>query len=269
MMVKSHMPTSARRLLVQPTMLLRSFAISAALALVTVGCTGSPDDDLSFETDGGKQDGVARPYGTWERTPALPDGELGFSKLTLNEDRTFAITTHLGECEAGECSRETVGKYRYATSHDRRYIVLYENDGTWFESFEYRYDGDSLDLTLRGFNDWWTMAPGVDGLVLTEADNNGTFEVTEGDDVVVNLEATPSTGYNWAVTATDRTFGYPDESYSDDGTIGAKGLMTFTWKTSGALSVVGEHSVTLGYRRSWENVPPLETFEFTVNVVAK
>src|SRR5687768_1448233 len=46
-------------------------------------------------------------------------------------------------------------------------------------------------------------------LVLTEADNGRTITVPEGQNVVVKLASNPSTGYEWSVASTDRTFGYP------------------------------------------------------------
>jgi len=106
--------------------------------------------------------------------------------------------------------------------------------------------------------------------VLTDADDGRTVSVTEGTDVVVRLQSNGSTGYQWAVASTDRTFGYPyAESYVDASTTpGTAGAQRFVWRTkAGPLSMIGAHTVTMEYRRSWETgVPPLDTFTFTVDI---
>ena len=59
-------------------------------------------------------------------------------------------------------------------------------------------------------------ADGADAVVITKADDGKTFKVVEGQSVVVELPANPSTGYSWQVVSTDRTFGYPEEEYVAD-----------------------------------------------------
>jgi inhibitor of cysteine peptidase len=107
---------------------------------------------------------------------------------------------------------------------------------------------------------------------LTEADNGKTVTVTEGQNVVVKLKSNPSTGYSWKVVSTDRSFGYPTTRHTaNGGAVGSGGVDKFTWKTRGALPLVGEHSVKMEYKRAWETDPasaPAETFEFTVKIVA-
>jgi inhibitor of cysteine peptidase len=108
-------------------------------------------------------------------------------------------------------------------------------------------------------------------LSITEADDGKTVTVTEGVNLLVKLPANPSTGYKWEVVSTDRSFGYPSVtkfSPSSSG-VGSGGVQRFTWKTKGALSLVGEHTVKMEYKRSWEkNLPATKTFTFTVDIVA-
>jgi predicted secreted protein len=109
-------------------------------------------------------------------------------------------------------------------------------------------------------------------LVLTEADNGRTINVPEGQNVVVKLSSNPSTGYEWSVASTDRTFGYPyykkflpDQS----GAVGSGGVQRMTWKTKGGISMVGRHEVKLEYKRPWEtNGAAARTFKFVVEIRA-
>ena len=244
--------------------MLKTAAIATTLLFAFVpACTSSSDDDLIFEEDGGKADST-RPVGTFQRE--LPAGEAGFTRLTLNEDRTYSASQELVTCDS-DCTDSFSGTYRFASSQGRKYIVLY-NGGDWWYSFEYKLDGDNLSLRDTAGDDWFDLMRSAGGLSLDADDNGGTFEVTAGQDVVLQLAANPSSGYDWKVTQTDRTFGYPTVAFEADtsGRIGSGGLSTFTWKTSGPLSYVGAHSVTLEYRRS--SGPASQTFQFTVDVVA-
>lgn len=101
---------------------------------------------------------------------------------------------------------------------------------------------------------------------LSDADNGKTATVKAGGDLVLSLASNATTGYKWTVTSTDKTFGYPTESYAVVGSgVGAGGTQTFTWKTSGPLSMVGSHNVSLSYARSGDKTPA-KTFGFTVKV---
>ncbi len=109
-------------------------------------------------------------------------------------------------------------------------------------------------------------------IVITESDDGKTFEVKEGTDIVVKLSSNPSTGYDWSVTNTNRTFGHPasTEYVADAGPMlaGSGGTTVMTWETKGMLSMVGTHSVTLEERRSWDppSSPSNTSFTFTVTI---
>ena len=107
-------------------------------------------------------------------------------------------------------------------------------------------------------------------LSLTEKDDGKTVTVTEGQNLVVKLQSNPTTGYRWKVVSTDRTFGYPsDERFlRNTDAVGSGGLQRFSWKTKSPLSMVGEHSVKMEYKRSWEtNASPAKTFSFKVKII--
>ena len=108
-------------------------------------------------------------------------------------------------------------------------------------------------------------------LVIDETMNGVTMEVYEGTDVIVELPSNPSTGYDWRLVRTDRTFGGPVSTeyvVDDPEAIGSSGMTRMTWKTQGYLSMLGEHTVMLEYVRPWEeDVEPEKTFTFTVIIV--
>jgi len=109
------------------------------------------------------------------------------------------------------------------------------------------------------------------GIVLTDADNGRTVTATEGQNVTVKLAANATTGYQWRVASTDRTFGYPKITYtaSSSGATGSGGTTKLVWKTTGGISMLGTHSVKLEYQRPWsETAKPARTFAFTVKIVA-
>lgn len=108
-----------------------------------------------------------------------------------------------------------------------------------------------------------------EAVVIGEEDDGGSVEIVEGELVEVWLSSNPSTGYDWHVATTDRTFGYPiaTDFIPDGDTTGGAGMTVLTWATVGTLSMVGSHTVMLEHRRAWET-SSAETFTFTVDIVA-
>jgi len=107
-------------------------------------------------------------------------------------------------------------------------------------------------------------------LSVTDADNGKTVTITKGQSLLLKLQSNPTTGYKWAVSSTDRTFGYPasERFVKNSDAVGSGGLQRFTWKTNSPLDLTGTHKVTLEYKRSWETqAAPAKTFTFTVKVV--
>jgi predicted secreted protein len=100
-----------------------------------------------------------------------------------------------------------------------------------------------------------------------EADNGKTINVRAGKDVALTLLGNATTGYQWKVVSTNRTFGYPTEKYipNNPSGIGAGGASQFVWKTSSGI--LGKHKVVLEYVRPFDPAHPEKTFSVTINVV--
>jgi predicted secreted protein len=123
---------------------------------------------------------------------------------------------------------------------------------------------------LDASSDFMTDEPDYT-LVIDETGDGQTFDVNEGEQVVVRLPGNITTGYEWLVGSTNRTFGYPiEESYipdESDGPVGGGGVFEKVWATAGPLPMAGAHTVELEYRRSWEP-EAIDTFSFTVNILS-
>jgi inhibitor of cysteine peptidase len=105
------------------------------------------------------------------------------------------------------------------------------------------------------------------GATLTDADNGKTIAVNEGKQVVVNLASNPTTGYDWAVTSTDKSFGYPTTKFFPASkATGSGGTTRLVWSTKTPFSLIGQHKVVLSYKRAWESKAAAKTFSFTIDV---
>ena len=105
------------------------------------------------------------------------------------------------------------------------------------------------------------------GATLREADNGKTVMVNEGKLVAVYLPSNPTTGYDWAVTSTDKSFGYPTTKFFPASkATGSGGTTRLVWATKAPFSLVGQHKVVLSYKRSWESKAAAKTFSFTIDV---
>lgn len=96
---------------------------------------------------------------------------------------------------------------------------------------------------------------------------NGPIEVEVGQEFVIALESSPTTGYRWQFIdpLDEEILELVGSEYKgpEDGRIGAGGEEVLTFK---AISQ-GETRISLGYKRPWErNVPPLKTRTFAVVV---
>ncbi len=101
---------------------------------------------------------------------------------------------------------------------------------------------------------------------ITDADNGKTFTFKQGQDVGVALSLGSSPGYKWSVTQTDRSFGYPRDSfvtYPGNGTE-LTAFQSFVWDTKNDFAL-GEHTVVCSFARAGE--ASVKKFVFTVNVV--
>jgi predicted secreted protein len=107
-------------------------------------------------------------------------------------------------------------------------------------------------------------------LQLGEADNGQSFVVQVGDTIEVMLPGNPTTGFAWTAAMSDEAAAlvaqqgepaYVSET-SGETVVGAGGVYTFTFKTVAE----GEAELKLVYARSFEDVPPEQTFTVTLTI---
>ena len=91
-------------------------------------------------------------------------------------------------------------------------------------------------------------------LVLTEKDNDKTVQVTVGQRLVIQLPSTPGTGYQWVLQSDSGPLVGGRQEYTSNGAgmPGAAGTETFKFYGK----ETGTTTLTLDYRRPWENDPP-------------
>ncbi len=114
------------------------------------------------------------------------------------------------------------------------------------------------------------LSPAKSEVNVNEADNDGQIELEQGQILVVTLQSNPTTGYSWQQAENQEPFlekmGEPQFTQTPtDGppVVGAGGWEIFRFK---AVSV-GQMTLQLGYRRSWEEgVDPILTFSIEVIV---
>ncbi|HEY6221100.1 MAG TPA: protease inhibitor I42 family protein [Candidatus Eisenbacteria bacterium] len=104
--------------------------------------------------------------------------------------------------------------------------------------------------------------------VLTESDNGRSFDVRQGELIVVKLDSNHSSGFSWALAedigAVVRQEGKPvyARNTSKAGKILSGGSETWRFRATGS----GRETVKLEYRRSWERNFPDRTFRFNLTV---
>lgn len=108
---------------------------------------------------------------------------------------------------------------------------------------------------------------GADGVARTlrEGDTGAVVQMSVAEQVVVELEGNPTTGFAWEVTPTDAAVIVPagePEYRSESDADGSGGTYTFRFTAVGP----GEAEVVMVYRRSWEDEAPAATFGFRVLV---
>ncbi len=103
--------------------------------------------------------------------------------------------------------------------------------------------------------------------VKTYTDPSQTVDVNVNQEFILALESNPTTGYGWQETHDATMVSLVNQEYKQQegstGLVGAGGTEYFKYQ---ALKK-GETSVTLVYRRSWEQPNPDDkTKTFTVNI---
>jgi len=104
-------------------------------------------------------------------------------------------------------------------------------------------------------------------LLLTSDNNGQTVEIGIDNEITIELESNPSTGYHWVHSNTDGNFIYQDgdsiftEDPECNGLDGCGGVETFTFRSN----QTGSGAIGLIYLRSSEE-EPADYFTIYVNV---
>ncbi|MEZ4521208.1 MAG: protease inhibitor I42 family protein [Thermomicrobiales bacterium] len=101
-------------------------------------------------------------------------------------------------------------------------------------------------------------------LTLTNGDAGGTFEVNEGDTIVVELESNPTTGYEWSVDElTPAVLTYTGSEYEPDegDAVGQGGTQRLSFQAANP----GQATLALKYWRSWEGDSSIDQ-RYTVTI---
>jgi predicted secreted protein len=112
-------------------------------------------------------------------------------------------------------------------------------------------------LLLAGCAHIYTIGP---------ADSGKTIQLQQGDSLVLQLSANPTTGYHWVIEQNDSTrlpLQSSDYSADNPGTIGGGGTTSFTFKAMQPGTV----SLALQYQGPQTQNPPIaNTFTLTVQI---
>jgi inhibitor of cysteine peptidase len=96
-------------------------------------------------------------------------------------------------------------------------------------------------------------------------------EIASGGTLTVTLESNSSTGFQWSLISisdqavlekVDQKYVAPEAPQNGGTLVGAPGEEVWTFK---ALQK-GKSTISMGYSRPWESVPPAKTFTLTVTV---
>jgi len=101
--------------------------------------------------------------------------------------------------------------------------------------------------------------------VITQTDNNQSFNVRVGDEIVIHLEESPTTGYRWALdNAVGDILVLQNDGFSPAGSgVGGGGERTFTF----AAQKAGSSLVGFKLWREWEgNNSITNRFQIAINV---
>jgi inhibitor of cysteine peptidase len=122
----------------------------------------------------------------------------------------------------------------------------------------------SLALLLTAF--WLLGACGPKVVAVGEEQNESALTMRVGSQLEIELDANPTTGYQWEVVQLDNTILEQDgdlDYRASSQLTGASGKSTFHF----TAIHVGEAKVDLVYRRAWEtDVAPAQTYSLQVNV---
>jgi inhibitor of cysteine peptidase len=102
-------------------------------------------------------------------------------------------------------------------------------------------------------------------ITLTEKDTGATLQMRVGQTLLIQLPANPTTGYTWTVNGSvaPLTKSGKTNYAANSSAMGAGGTQSLTFYAENT----GTATITLDYRRPWENDPPAKTFTVTFTVI--
>jgi inhibitor of cysteine peptidase len=98
---------------------------------------------------------------------------------------------------------------------------------------------------------------------LDRADAGGVRNAAPGDEVVVSLAETPTSGYRWTVASVDpAVLERVDDAYEppEPGRVGGSGVRRFRFRVLGP----GTSPLRLALARSWDPASTTEVYETTI-----
>jgi inhibitor of cysteine peptidase len=101
-------------------------------------------------------------------------------------------------------------------------------------------------------------------ITLTQSENGQSFNARTGDQIVVRLEESPTTGYRWAVDHIGDILALQSADFSSAGSgVGGGGERTFTFTAQRP----GSTSLSLKLWRDWEgDSSVIKRFEAGINI---
>lgn len=108
----------------------------------------------------------------------------------------------------------------------------------------------------------------IQPIALTVADSGRTIDMVQGQELVLNLNSNPSTGFRWWLADSSEIALIPSARpvYTADPKVAAGGGGVETWRFKAAQA--GKQTLRFEYRRSFEeSIPPAKTLTYKVVVV--
>lgn len=99
---------------------------------------------------------------------------------------------------------------------------------------------------------------------VNEKNNKGCISIGVGDTIQISLKGNPTTGYDWTGDVKSPLKLIKRDFKADTHMTGSGGTATFTVKAV----KTGKSKMVFAYKRSWEKVAPLQTFELNINVAS-
>lgn len=142
----------------------KSLFFALLLALTVPACTAGVGADTmeEAETDdlGGKEDGVARPEGSYFSEAAARPGNI--SELFLDvESKTYQMTWSSFGNGRSLHDEQGTGAYRFTKSGRNRYIRFLDADGQLLNRYQYKFSGATLQLKADWSDTWFGMEQGL------------------------------------------------------------------------------------------------------------